>query len=87
MDEQIPQTVRWYLQSMAKIIGVVLYISIVTPLFILGLVPICAFYVIAQRFYIKTSRELTRLDSIRYFLIIFPFSFLFFKSLLPPHTP
>ena len=43
--------------------GVLLYTCFVTPLFIVGLVPICAFYWIAQRYYIKTSRELTRLES------------------------
>ena len=51
---------EWYV-NMAKIIGVVVYISIVTPLFILRLIPIAFCYYAAQRYYIKTSRELTRL--------------------------
>jgi ABC-type multidrug transport system fused ATPase/permease subunit len=63
IDESIPQTIRSYFQCLAKVTGVLLYSSIVTPLFIVGLAPICAFYVIAQRYYIKTSRELTRLES------------------------
>ena len=64
IDENIPSTVRWYVGSMAKIIGVVIYITIVTPLFILGLIPISIGYYAAQRYYIKTSRELARLDSL-----------------------
>lgn len=63
IDEQIPQTVRSYLGTMAKVISTILYICIITPLFMLGLIPIMGFYYIAQRYYIKTSRELTRLES------------------------
>jgi ATP-binding cassette subfamily C (CFTR/MRP) protein 1 len=48
---------------MAKVTGVLLYISIITPIFLFALVPITACYIIAQRYYIKTSRELSRLDS------------------------
>ena len=63
IDEQIPQTVRSYLGTMAKVISTILYICVITPLFVVGLVPIMLFYYVAQRYYIKTSRELTRLES------------------------
>lgn len=63
IDEQIPQTVRMYMQTMAKVTSTILYISVITPLFLVGLVPIMIFYVLAQRYYIKTSRELSRLES------------------------
>lgn len=53
IDESIPQTVRSYLQCMAKVTGILLYSSVVTPFFIVGLIPICAFYFVAQRYYIK----------------------------------
>ncbi len=55
--------VRGYLSTMAKVTGILLYISIVTPLFIVGLAPICVLYFLAQRYYIETSRELTRLEN------------------------
>jgi ATP-binding cassette, subfamily C (CFTR/MRP), member 1 len=42
---------------------VLLYISIVTPLFVFALIPIVLFYIQSQRYYIKTSRELSRLES------------------------
>jgi ATP-binding cassette subfamily C (CFTR/MRP) protein 1 len=64
IDEQIPQTVRSYLNTIAKVTGVLMYISVVTPLFMLGLVPLFFFYLLAQRYYIATSRELTRIESI-----------------------
>ena len=63
IDEQIPQTSRGYLSTMYKVLGVLIYICVITPMFIVLLVPICLFYRISQRYYIKTSRELTRLDS------------------------
>lgn len=63
VDEQIPQTVRGYLGTMAKVISTILYICVITPMFIIGLIPIMGFYYIAQRYYIKTSRELSRLES------------------------
>jgi len=76
IDEQIPQTMRSYLATVAKVslfspaldshfqfqryppplsvslsqvTGVLLYICIVTPLFVVGLVPIAIFYAMAQR--------------------------------------
>jgi ATP-binding cassette subfamily C (CFTR/MRP) protein 1 len=63
IDEQIPQTARGYLGSMCKVVGVCVYICIITPLFVLCLLPVCAFYYFSQKYYIQTSRELTRLDS------------------------
>ena len=64
VDEQIPNTIRWYISSLARVSSAILYICVVTPLFILGLLPIILVYVSAQRYYIKTSRELSRLDSV-----------------------
>jgi ABC-type multidrug transport system fused ATPase/permease subunit len=49
---------------MAKVVGAILYVIVVTPLFLVALVPIIVFYVRTQRYYIKTSRELARLDNI-----------------------
>jgi ABC-type multidrug transport system fused ATPase/permease subunit len=63
IDEQLPQTIRGYLGSLCKVIGVLLYICVITPFFIVCLVPIIVFYSVSQKYYIRTSRELTRLDS------------------------
>jgi ATP-binding cassette subfamily C (CFTR/MRP) protein 1 len=63
VDEQIPYTVRAYIGTMARVTCILLYIIIITPLFLVGLIPLLAFYYMAQRYYIKTSRELTRIES------------------------
>jgi ABC-type multidrug transport system fused ATPase/permease subunit len=63
VDEQIPQTVRAYIGTMARVTCILLYIIIITPLFLIGLLPLLGFYYMAQRYYIKTSRELTRIES------------------------
>mmetsp|Transcript_9777 Transcript_9777/g.10517 ORF Transcript_9777/g.10517 Transcript_9777/m.10517 type:complete len:479 (+) Transcript_9777:1-1437(+) len=48
---------------MARVTCVLLYIVVITPLFLLGLIPLVIFYYMAQKYYIKTSRELTRIES------------------------
>ena len=63
VDEQLPQTIRWYFGSMLKVLSTLLYACVVTPMFILGLFPIVMFYYTAQMFYVRTSRELSRLES------------------------
>ena len=63
VDEQLPQTVRAYIGTMARVFSTLAYIVVITPLFLVGLVPVFVFYYFAQRYYIKTSRELTRLES------------------------
>jgi len=64
IDEQLPATIRMYVGSLTKVCGVLLYIVIVTPFFIFSLIPIAIFYYFSQKYYIRTSRELSRLESI-----------------------
>jgi ABC-type multidrug transport system fused ATPase/permease subunit len=64
VDVDIPRTVRTYLGTMSKVISTILYISVITPVFLIALGPIAFFYYKAQQYFIKTSRELTRLDSV-----------------------
>ena len=49
---------------LVQVCSVLVVICLVTPWFIVALVPIVAFYAHSQRYYITTSRELKRLDSI-----------------------
>lgn len=63
VDEQIPGTIRGYLVTTMRVTITLLYVSSITPFFLLLLLPLATFYYLAQRFYIKTSRELTRLES------------------------
>lgn len=48
---------------MLRVVSVILYIVVVIPLFLVGLLPVFGFYYFAQRYFIKTSREIARLDS------------------------
>lgn len=64
IDEAIPSTWGTLLNislSVLSTIGIVLY---VTPAFVVFLVPVLIGYYKSQRYFIKTSRELQRLDSI-----------------------
>ncbi len=63
IDESLPYTIRGYLGTMAKVTGILLYICIITPFFLIALIPIGLLYYFAQRYYIQTSRELTRIES------------------------
>lgn len=64
VDTLLPRTVKMYLGTMGKVISTLLYICVVTPFFLLFLFPILYYYYRAQQYFIKTSRELTRLDSL-----------------------
>nr|CCA18266.1 MultidrugResistance like protein 1 putative [Albugo laibachii Nc14] len=64
IDEGIPSTCGTVLNitlNVLSTIGIVLY---VTPLFAIFLVPVLIGYYKSQRYFMKTSRELQRLDSI-----------------------
>ena len=63
IDEQLPNTVRMYIITIARITLAIFYTCILTPLFVIGLVPVIYFYRVSQAYYIKTSRELTRLEN------------------------
>ena len=63
IDEQLPDTARMYIITISRITLAVLYTCLLTPLFIIGLIPIVWFYRISQNYYIRTSRELTRLEN------------------------
>lgn len=49
--------------TIVRVLSTVVYISAVTPLFQLGLVPVALIYYFSQRYFIRTSRELTRIES------------------------
>jgi len=64
IDEKIPVTTSSLIACIVGCIFTFLTICFVTPAFIILLVPICIGYYISQRYFIKTSRELQRLDNI-----------------------
>ncbi|KAG6623523.1 ATP-binding Cassette (ABC) Superfamily [Phytophthora cinnamomi] len=64
LDEAIPGTVVGLLNTIVSVVITLVTISYVTPMFMVILAPVLAGYYCSQRYFIKTSRELQRLDSI-----------------------
>ncbi|CAH0491864.1 unnamed protein product [Peronospora farinosa] len=64
VDESIPATWSMLLYTFISVLVTLATISYVTPIFVIILLPILVGYYISQRYFIKTSRELQRLDSI-----------------------
>ncbi|KAG1453512.1 hypothetical protein G6F56_007556 [Rhizopus delemar] len=63
-DEVLPRTFSSYFSVLFVVISTVVVIGVSTPAFILMLVPLSFIYLYTQRYYLSTSRELKRLDSV-----------------------
>ncbi|XP_058507568.1 canalicular multispecific organic anion transporter 1 [Solea solea] len=64
VDEVIPMTARSWLQCLLTVVGTLFVICLATPFFALIILPLAVFYYFVQRFYVATSRQLRRLDSV-----------------------
>ncbi|GJP36813.1 hypothetical protein CLOM_g21286 [Closterium sp. NIES-68] len=64
IDLQLPDTLLSYLSCLFQVVFAILVIVIVTPPFLLPLIPLLLLYRRIQTFYISASRELKRLDSL-----------------------
>ncbi|XP_010133954.1 PREDICTED: canalicular multispecific organic anion transporter 1 [Buceros rhinoceros silvestris] len=64
IDETIPMSFRTWLTCFMAIISTLLMICLATPFFALIIIPLGIFYYFVLRFYISTSRQLRRLDSV-----------------------
>eukprot|EP00898_Chlorokybus_atmophyticus_P006293 jgi/Chlat1/6665/Chrsp49S06158 len=64
IDVTLPDTFESYLGTLFNVLFSVATICVVTPPFLLPFVPIAFIYNSVQRYYIRSSRELKRLDSI-----------------------
>ncbi|KAL4133396.1 hypothetical protein PRIC2_003714 [Phytophthora ramorum] len=64
LDEAIPGTVVGLLNTIVSVVITLVTVSYVTPMFMVILLPVLVGYYTSQRYFIKTSRELQRLDSI-----------------------
>ncbi|KAG3116515.1 Multidrug resistance-associated protein 1 [Phytophthora idaei] len=64
LDEAIPGTVVGLLNTIVAVVITLVTISYITPVFMVILLPVLVGYYTSQRYFIKTSRELQRLDSI-----------------------
>ncbi|XP_050405988.2 multidrug resistance-associated protein 1 [Patella vulgata] len=64
IDSTLPQVLKMWLSTFMIVLSTLLVISITTPIFIAVLVPIAIFYYLIQCFYIPTSRQLKRIESV-----------------------
>ncbi|CAH0555483.1 unnamed protein product [Brassicogethes aeneus] len=64
LDNVLPMTIRGWITCFFSVIGTLVVISYTTPLFILVIIPIGLLYYFIQRFYVATSRQLKRLESV-----------------------
>ncbi|KAJ7399194.1 Canalicular multispecific organic anion transporter 1 [Pitangus sulphuratus] len=64
VDETIPMSFRSWLSCFMGIISTLVMICLATPYFALIIIPLSIFYYFVLRFYVSTSRQLRRLDSV-----------------------
>uniref|UniRef100_UPI00358E52C2 ATP-binding cassette sub-family C member 2-like n=1 Tax=Myxine glutinosa TaxID=7769 RepID=UPI00358E52C2 len=64
IDQVIPVALRSWLSCAFGVLSTIVAITIATPIFLAVAVPIATFYFFVQRFYVATSRQLRRLDSV-----------------------
>ncbi|XP_061766165.1 canalicular multispecific organic anion transporter 1 [Nerophis ophidion] len=64
VDEVIPQSFRAWLMCLLGVLGTLFVICLATPFFTVVIIPLVVVYFFVQRFYVATSRQLRRLDSV-----------------------
>lgn len=64
VDNQLPMNVKSWLRCFFQVVGTIAIISWSTPYFLAAIVPLGIIYILVQRFYVATSRQLKRLESV-----------------------
>ncbi|KAJ8673709.1 hypothetical protein QAD02_004971 [Eretmocerus hayati] len=64
VDNVLPPNIRAWLFCLVSVIATLVVISYSTPIFVIVIVPIGIIYYFIQRFYVATSRQLKRLESV-----------------------
>uniref|UniRef100_A0A8C6PZ27 ABC-type glutathione-S-conjugate transporter n=1 Tax=Nothobranchius furzeri TaxID=105023 RepID=A0A8C6PZ27_NOTFU len=64
IDEALPSTVLMFLGTFFVSLSTLIVIISSTPIFAVAIVPLAIIYVFVQRFYVATSRQLKRLESV-----------------------
>ena len=62
-DNTLPQAVRQFAMTMFTVLQTFIIITYTTPIFLVVLLPLTVFYYFVQRFYVRTSRQLKRVES------------------------
>ncbi|KAI8366373.1 multi drug resistance-associated protein MRP [Choanephora cucurbitarum] len=64
IDEGLPRTFQGYFRVLFSVISTIAIIAYSTPIFLIVIIPLGFIYIYIQRYYLATSRELKRLDSV-----------------------
>jgi len=64
VDEVLPRTFQSYIRTLFNVVGILAIISFSTPYFLIAIIPLGLLYFYVQRYYLATSRELKRLESV-----------------------
>jgi len=64
VDQKVFESLRGYLTTLFTVFSTIIVISGITPVFTICLIPLIAFYVLQQKYFTITYRELKRLDSV-----------------------
>jgi len=64
IDQNLPRTLTMFIVILFASCSILLVIGFVTPFFLTAVIPLTYIYVIVQKFYIRSSREVKRLDSV-----------------------
>ncbi|XP_068114091.1 ATP-binding cassette sub-family C member 2 [Hyperolius riggenbachi] len=64
VDETIPMSFRNWIGTILGVLSTLFLICLATPIFAAVIVPLAIFYYFVMRFYVNTSRQLRRLDSV-----------------------
>jgi len=64
LDGALPETIRGWIYCFFGVVATLTVISYTTPIFVIIIIPIGILYFFVQRFYVATSRQLKRLESV-----------------------
>lgn len=64
IDTVLPMSMRFWMMMFFNTIGVIVTISYSTPIFLAVVLPLGVIYYFIQKFYVATSRQLKRIESV-----------------------
>ncbi|KAI9315926.1 multi drug resistance-associated protein MRP [Dichotomocladium elegans] len=64
VDELLPRVFQSYFRVLFSVVATICVIAVSTPAFIILVIPLAFIYIYIQRYYLESSRELKRLDSV-----------------------
>ncbi|CAG9761169.1 unnamed protein product [Ceutorhynchus assimilis] len=64
IDLRLPMAFNVFFQNSFRVLGTIGVICFTTPLFIVVIVPLLILYIFIQRYYVATSRQLRRIESV-----------------------